>query len=115
MDAAHVERALEILDAISKGSRVLNRLTHLIGHDNVRIRSKAALLIGRRVGGPHWAHKVEKDQNHRVRANVIEALWGSVMPRCREMLDRALRDSDNRVVGNAIYGIYRISPPDSIP
>jgi HEAT repeat protein len=31
------------------------------------------------------------------------------------MLRRALRDSDNRVVGNAVYGIYRISPAESIP
>ncbi len=115
LPTAKVERALEILDVISKGGRILNRLVHLLQSENERIRSKAALLIGRRVGNAHWARKAENDANHRVRANVIEALWDSPLPQCRDMFYRALLDSDNRVVGNAIYGIYRISPGESVP
>ena len=110
-----VERLLDLLDTISPGVRTLNSLVHLLDDPDLRIRSKAAILIGRRVGNLHWAERVLEDQNPRVRANVIEALWESALPQCREVFYRALNDSDNRVVGNAIYGIYRLNPVESVP
>ncbi len=115
LDGPKIERVLDLLDAIWKSVRVLSRLVHLLDDPDLRIRSKAAILIGRRVGNLHWAERVGQDRNHRVRANVIEALWDSPLPQCREVFLRALDDADNRVVGNATYGIYRLSPVEGIP
>ena len=42
----------------------------------------------------------------RVRANAIEALWWVDTPEARALLHLATNDSDNRVLGNALLGLY---------
>jgi len=105
-------RALEILDAISKGGRLLSAVVQLIGHPDPRLRSKAASFIGRRTQNVKWAEKYLLEPDQRVRANVIEAMWGLDHPGTREILTQARVDGSNRVAGNALIGLHALKHPE---
>jgi len=54
------------------------------------------------------------DPDPRVRANALEALKDVDDDETRELLRTAMRDSNNRVVGNALLGLYRAGDCTSI-
>jgi HEAT repeat protein len=103
-----VIRSLGILGAISSGRRLLPLLTTLLHHPNPRVRSKVALLIGRRQGSVRWVEHHKDEGDPRVRANAIEGLWGSTDEGVQKLLWEASRDQNNRVAGNALIGLYRM-------
>jgi hypothetical protein len=109
------ERILEILDAVSEGTRAVPVLSHLVNCPNLRLRSKAALLIGRRVQNTKWTEKHLVEVDGRVRANAIEALWGVDSEEVRTMFRHAALDVNNRVAGNALLGLYRMGELAAIP
>lgn len=101
------ERLLEIVNQISDGNRLLPSLMRILRHDNPYLRSKAVLMIGRSGGSLSWIEKRLQESDARVRANAIEAIWGVDSEQARELFDWATRDGNNRVVGNALLGLYR--------
>lgn len=109
------ERLLELIDEISGGTRILPSLMRIMRGDNPYLRSKAVLLIGRSGRSLQWIEKRLQESDTRVRANAIEALWGLDSPEARELLQWALKDSNNRVVGNALVGLYRLGETSSLP
>jgi hypothetical protein len=102
------ERLLEIVDRISDGKRILPSLIRMLRNDNAFLRSKVVLMIGRSGRSLSWIEKRLQETDTRVRANAIEALWGIDTPEARELLQWAARDTDNRVAGNALVGLYRL-------
>jgi len=102
------ERLLEIIDRISDGKRILPSLMRMLRNDNPFLRSKVVLMIGRSGRSINWLEKRLQETDTRVRANAIEAMWGIDAPEARELLQWAVRDSNNRVVGNALVGLYRL-------
>ena len=102
------ERLLEIVDRISDGKRILPSLMRMLRHDSPFLRSKVVLMIGRAGGSIGWLEKRLQESDTRVRANAIEAIWGIDSPDARELLQWAMKDSNNRVVGNALVGLYRL-------
>ncbi len=101
------ERALEILDEISIGRRVVPVLNHLTRYPDVRISSKTTLLVGKRVQSINWVRRlIRSDVDPRVRANAIEAFWGSDSRAALHVFRASLKDSHNRVVGNSIMGLH---------
>ena len=115
MPAAAQDRVLELLDSVSEGTRIVPMLAHLIQNPNGRLRSKAALIIGRRLQNARWAEKHLQEMDPRVRANAIEALWGSDGAGVKDIFWQAMKDENNRVVGNAALGIYNLMDPAVIP
>jgi hypothetical protein len=109
------DRVLEVLDAVSEGTRIVPMLAHLVHDKNARLRSKAALIIGRRLQNARWAEKHLQEMDPRVRANAVEALWGSDSAGVKDILWQATRDENNRVVGNAALGIYNLLDPSVVP
>ena len=107
-------RMLEILGEISDGSRVISTMTQLMSHPDPRVRSKAALLVGRSNKNHKWVKDRLGEADPRVRANAIESLWGSDTDGSRAVYWTALGDDDDRVVGNAILALYRLGDPASI-
>jgi hypothetical protein len=101
-------RLMEILSAISDGSRIFPCLVRLLRHRNPHIRSKAVLLIGRGNRSANWVRQRLGDSDPRIRANAAEALWGVDTPEARELLESLVHDPNNRVAGNAIAGLYRL-------
>jgi len=107
-------RILEVLDRVSEGTRLTRMIGELMGDDDPQIRSKAALVVARRMEGFHWiyAHLLQADA--RVRANMLEALWESREPESAKVFTLYLDDGDNRVAGNALYGLYLRGSADAI-
>ena len=108
LDGAKAERTLELLAAASEKRRVLPMLVQLMRHPNSRLRSKAALLVGRASQNVQTREQMKAEADPRVRANTIEALWGMDTPAARTALWEATLDPNNRVVGNALLGLYRL-------
>ena len=109
------ERLMEILDEISDGQRILPSLMRMLRTDNPYLRSKAVLMIGRSGRSLNWIKKRLQESDTRVRANAIEAMWGMDTAEARELLEWASRDSNNRVVGNALVGLYRLGENSPLP
>lgn len=106
--AGMAERLLEIIDGISDGRRILPSLMRLLRNDNPFLRSKAVLMIGRSGRSLNWIEKRLQETDTRVRANAIEAMWGIDTAEARQLLEWAAKDSNNRVAGNALVGLYRL-------
>jgi len=102
---------LDVLDEISPGGRLIMTLSRLVRHPDKRIASKAALLLGRRVRNPLWVERHMSAEDARLRANVVEALWGTDSAFARETLHNCLEDGNNRVVGNALVGLHLLGDP----
>ena len=109
------ERLLEILDDVSGGRRILTSLMRILRNDNSFLRSKAVLMVGRRGRSIKWIEKRLEESDTRVRANAIEAMWGIDGAESRGLLAWATQDSNNRVVGNAFFGLYKLGDNAMLP
>jgi hypothetical protein len=106
LDSDSLVRLITILNEISAGPRLFLVMSHLATHPDPRVASKAAILLGRRIQNRAWAERYIKSEEPRLRANVLEALWGRHTAWARQMMWDALRDPNNRMVGNGVYGIH---------
>jgi HEAT repeat protein len=113
--ALAAERVLELLGAISVSNRIVPMLAHLIQHPNPRLRAKVSLLIARWTRNVRMAEDRLDETDARVRANAVEGLWGDKTGRATSVLWRAVNDADNRVVGNALFGLYELRDQKIIP
>jgi hypothetical protein len=107
-------RTLEVAGAISDGARIVPMLIQMLREPDPRLRSKAALLVGRINKSTQWAEQLLKEPDARVRANCVEALWSVENPAVREVLWQAVKDPNNRVQGNALLGLHRLGDGDVI-
>jgi len=108
-------RILEILDRVSTGARLVCAIGQLLGDAHPLIRSKAAMVIGRRTENFDWLDAQLMSAEPRVRANMIEALWENRAPECLKVFMQYRDDVDSRVAGNALYGVYLCGEADAIP
>ena len=76
---------------------------------DVRIQSKAVLLIGKLHGNPdwafHWARGRMQSTDSRIRANAVECIWRLKGEKVRAFFQEASRDSNWRVKANALIGL----------
>ena len=99
-------RIMDILNHSSDPMTILPALRQLLQCNNARVRSKAALLIGRFSRNPQWAKLSDPAQDQRVVANAIESLWGLDSPAAKAAFREAAGDPRNRVAGNGAIGLY---------
>jgi hypothetical protein len=111
LEGLRAARAIEVLDAGSKGRRLLPVLSHLAESRDPRLRAKAMLFVGRRIQSPGWAEKQLEHKDPRIRANAVESLWGLDTLPARELLHRCVNDSASRVAGNSLIGLYLVGEP----
>jgi len=104
-------RLLDILHEISDGPRLVQMIGHLTHHADERVASKAAKLIGHRLRNQKWVKVQLESGDPRVRASVVEGLWGIDTPAARKCLWEALKDENNRVAGNALMGLHMLHEP----
>ncbi len=112
--AANASRLLDILARISDGTRILPSLSRLLHSTDAGLRSKAALIMGRSNRSAVWVQSHMGDADPRLRANAVEGLWGVETEEARDLMLGALRDTNNRVVGNALYGLYAMGESASL-
>jgi HEAT repeat protein len=99
-------RIMEVLSEIADSNRVLPSLMRLLRNSNPYLRSKVVKLIGKGSRSVKWVRAKLAENDPRVRANAVEALWGVDSPDARALLHSALTDGSNRVIGNALLGLY---------
>lgn len=107
-------RMLDLMSVVSDGTKVLGVMTRLLSHPDPRVRSKAALLVGRSNKNHKWVRERMGESDARVRANAVESLWGADNAGSRGVYWSALGDQDSRVVANAVLALYRLGDPGSI-
>ena len=101
-------RLMDIVQSVSDGQRMLPMMMRLLRDPDARVRSKAALLVGRSTHNARWVEEALNEGDSRVRANAVESLWDVDSEGIRGLLWNALSDPDNRVLGNALLGLYRV-------
>ncbi|MBI4873861.1 MAG: HEAT repeat domain-containing protein [Acidobacteria bacterium] len=114
-DGIAESRLLEILEAVRPIRGILPMIARLTTHPNLRVRAKAVLLTGRGNRNPHWIAQQLTQEDARVRANAVEALWGLDTPDARAVLWQAGRDAHHRVLGNALLGLHRLGDAGVVP
>jgi HEAT repeat protein len=113
-DSSTTRRVLEILDEISDGSRIAAMLHRLSDSPNACIRSKAALLLGRKFRDARRTLEQLGETDGRVRANAVEALWDADGPEFLEIFRRATLDPHQRVAANAWLGLYKARQAEAV-
>jgi HEAT repeat protein len=111
LDSATVVHVLDLLNEISTGSRLVPILSHLTHHSDLRIAAKATLLVARRIQNQDWIDRHLASSDPRLRATVLEALWGVDTPLARKTLWAGAKDENNRAVGNALVGLHLLGEP----
>jgi len=106
-------RLLGVLDELSQGLRLVTTLSRLSRALQPELQSKTALAMGRRVRTPSSVARQLCSTDARVRANSIEALWGASTQDAKEVFLTGLNDPNNRVVGNAVIGLWLIRHPEA--
>ena len=108
-----VLRLLDVLHVISSGPRLIQIIGHLARHPDERVASKAAMLIGHRLRNHYWVQDQLASGDPRVRASVVEGLWGVDTTFARKCLWEALKDENNRVTGNALLALHLLGEPSA--
>lgn len=104
---AEALHALELVDAISDCSRLASYLIQFLNHPNDKVRSKAALMLGRSNWNLARLEGLLESDDSRLRANAVESLWGHRHPDVRKILWSATQDPSSRVVINALLGLCK--------
>ena len=112
-----VFRGLEVLGGmIGRGDmeerRLIALLRPFLRSSDPQVASKCALVIGRRSTNLAWFGDTMAEDDFRIRANLIEALWGRQEPEIKDLLLCALEDSHQRVIANAAYGLRLLEAPE---
>ena len=108
-------RVLDVLERSPDPSTSLPALRLMMECPNVRLRSKAALLVGRINQNPQWADQGASELDWRVSANAVESLWGLSTPSVREAFLKAALHGNHRIASNGIVGLYLMGDECSIP
>jgi hypothetical protein len=96
---------LGLVDAISNCSRLASYLVQFVNHPCEKVRSKAALMLGRSNWNMTRVEGLLASDDGRMRANAVESLWGHRQPNVQNILWKAAQDPCGRVMVNAILGL----------
>jgi HEAT repeats len=106
-------RMLHLVDAISDCTLLGSCLIQFLRHPSEKVRSKAALMLGRSNWNPGRVEALLSSNDARLRANAIESLWGHRQAEVRKILWQATEDPSGRVVVNALLGLYLAGDRDA--
>ena len=109
MTEAARQRGLTILKNLGSGAQLIPTMMQFLQDPDGRIRSKAALMFGKIISGRGIMERLVRDEDARVRANLVEGLWNCpASVDCRPLFRHALEDPNHRVVANALVGLHRL-------
>jgi HEAT repeat protein len=114
LDKRVTMHVLEVLDRVSSSTRVIRMMGQLVRVDDPLLRSRAALLVSRKIDSMEWVFGRMHDGDPRVRANILEGLWQNVHPACAAVFTQYREDRDSRVAANAVYGSYLRGAEDAM-
>ena len=108
-------RLVELIERVSQGNRAIEKIKALADDPDKRVRSKVVRLLGRISEEAAEARRKLNDPDPRVRSAAVEALWGHAAEHGRPVFTSALTDSNHRVRGNAIAGLYSLDDTACLP
>jgi HEAT repeat protein len=106
--SAEALRVLGLVDAISDCLLLGSNLIRFLNHPSDKVRSKAALMLGRSNWNLTRIESLMASDDHRLRANAVESLWGHRHADVRNILWGATLDPCGRVVVNALLGLCQV-------
>jgi HEAT repeat protein len=106
-DARRIFRILQVISRDDRAMALVPWLRDLVDAENSNLASKAALILSRLTRNPMVIHRLLLCSDARVRANAVEGLWGGNIESTRDLLYAAARDSNHRVVANALVELCR--------
>ena len=112
LDPEAAARILEVLNEISVGPRLILLLSHLTTYPHPKVAEKATVLMGRRVCNSGWSERRLESRVPEIRAGVVQGLWGRNTPEARHTMRKCLKDSSERVAGNAVFGLHLLGEAD---
>lgn len=111
-DGFRADRMIELLGRITPPARLLPLLDRVMPSSNSRIRSKAWKLYATASLDLSWAKQHIDDEDPRVAANVIEALWrAEPTAELHDIFRVAALQERNRVAGNGLVGLFSFEDP----
>lgn len=113
-DVPRALRILELLDGLPGFQGTMIFLRQFAAHPDKRIRSKVALIMGRANRNAAWVRAALPGAGPRVRANLIESLWGLKTPEACQMYRDALEDEADRAAVNAAVGLVLAGDPGGL-
>lgn len=114
LEDAEVARLLSVLESIAPPSNLVPVLSAIMHHDNPKVRSKAALMMGRGKRNCAWVEEQLTEPDGRVRANAVESIWGLDGADVLEVFSTAVQDPVPRVAINGAIGLYRARQTRSV-
>jgi hypothetical protein len=112
-DPLKVERALQLVKASGDARRIVASITPVLRHRDPRLRSKAAMVLSSQLGAG-LRDQLLTDMDSRVRANLLEGLWGVRSESARALMRAARQDAHHRVRVNALVGLYYLGEPGAL-
>jgi hypothetical protein len=107
-------RCLDILSRTANCKLLRMPLSRLANHSNPQVRSKAMGMLARgQSAGWYRQHLARLEP--RGRANAIESSFECLSPAMAMVYWKYIHDSDNRVAGNALLGMYKLDDCRAIP
>jgi hypothetical protein len=113
-NAARVVRLLDVLEAASPQPRFYLFQSELMSYPDTLVRSKSAFLIASTSKSVSLVGKLLLDDDVRVQANAVEALWTFDAGDARSLLETAALSKTPRVAANGAVGLYRIGDLSSV-
>jgi HEAT repeat protein len=117
-DPAAIMRALRLAAMLVDGSILIPWLRSMTGHGDTRVRASSAKLLCQLRPNKGLIQRHLRSRDARVRASVMEALWGSKIVRTDQdllsLLRTAIADPNHRVVANALVGLYRLGESEAL-
>jgi len=104
-----VLKGLAILEDVASRNDIVLLLIKLLGNDTPKVRSKVTLMLSKLLDKFSFIRDALKDDDARVRANALEAIWGEDTPEAKGLFASCLDDENNRVRANAAKGLHEIS------
>ena len=114
-DLDTVTRGLEIIVAAVPAHALLVVVRPVLQWCSPKLRSKFIMILVTHTQNLRWAEGLMEDNDYRVRASVVEGLWGIESPEVEKLFERATADRHHRVVANAVYGLSLRDPGKAIP
>jgi HEAT repeat protein len=110
-DSSVVMHSLELLEVIAESKQIVPLLFSLVGSENPKIQSKAALIIQKLDSEQAYTRRLLQHPEARVRANALQGIADRANVQGAEFLLQGLADTDHRVRTLAAVGLSRLGDP----
>jgi hypothetical protein len=107
-------RVLSLVPALGDYTALLPWLRKLIQQPDEHVKSRAVKLLCELRPNKSQIDRQMQDENPRVRANAIEALWNANLPEAADVFQAATADAHHRVVANALVGLHLLGDPSAL-